>query len=93
MMIILSLTDESGRKFSMIEVSYVESEGEPGTIGQDRGKDGREALIRSYQGRRYGGRWWVSPILRGETMGLSHPIWGGLRSHHGRRQGVVGVPS
>ena len=66
MMIILSPTEESGGKFSMIEVSYVESEGEPGTIGQDRGKDGREALIRSYQGRRYGevshprrGRWEV----------------------------------
>ena len=34
MMITLSPTEESERKFSMIEVSYVESEGEPGRIAR-----------------------------------------------------------
>ena len=33
-MIILSPMEVSGRKFSMIEVSYVESEGEPGRIAR-----------------------------------------------------------
>ena len=85
-----SLTDGSEWKKVLNDWSFVCGErGIAWDDCEDRGKDGREALIRSYQGR----RWWVSPILRGETMGLSHPIWGGLRSHHGRRQGVVGVPS
>ena len=71
MMIILSLTEESGRKFSMIEVSYVESEGEPGTIERTEERMGGRLSSGVIMAGGMG-----SPILRGE-VGLPHPIWGG----------------